>query len=320
MKGKYEYDAIVGLSGGKDSTYVLCQILKEYNLKVLAVTYDNGFLTDSTRESIKNTVQNLGVDHYYHKPNWDTHRKLYKATVTKLGDPCIACAIGGYFLAIKGCYERKIPFFIHGRTPFQMYMNFYENSNDVFLKLMNLNLAEHSFTEMSKVYNPVNEYVKESIISLADTRQDAKEIADEFFVDSSELTQEFTPEFLAYFLFEQYDEEMIKNWLEHTIGWVKPVDDALLGHFDCEIHHAAEHMFREINDVDMLEAELATMVRFGAMGKEEAGKFIALHKPTANDIESSLDSLCAACGINREDLKNSLYALKRAGVSRFGAW
>ena len=60
LKGKYEYDAIVGLSGGKDSTYVLCQMVKKYNLKVLAVTYDNGFLTNFAAESIKNTVEKLG--------------------------------------------------------------------------------------------------------------------------------------------------------------------------------------------------------------------------------------------------------------------
>jgi 3'-phosphoadenosine 5'-phosphosulfate sulfotransferase (PAPS reductase)/FAD synthetase len=59
-RGKYEYDAIVGLSGGKDSTYVLCQMVDKYKLKVAAVTYDNGFLTDFARESIENTINKLG--------------------------------------------------------------------------------------------------------------------------------------------------------------------------------------------------------------------------------------------------------------------
>lgn len=41
LKGKYEYDAVVGLSGGKDSTYVLYKLVHDYGLKVLAMTYDN---------------------------------------------------------------------------------------------------------------------------------------------------------------------------------------------------------------------------------------------------------------------------------------
>ncbi|MFC1917255.1 hypothetical protein ACFLXH_01200 [Chloroflexota bacterium] len=136
VKGKYEYDAIAGLSGGKDSTYVLYQLVKKYNLNVLAVTFENGFLTDFGRENIENTVKKLGVDHLYYQPDWDIHRKFYKASVQKLGNPCIACAIGGYFLSIKGCYDRKVPFFVHGRTPFQMYRNFYKDTNDVFLAMM----------------------------------------------------------------------------------------------------------------------------------------------------------------------------------------
>ena len=201
LKGKYEYDAVVGLSGGKDSTYVLCQMVKKHNLKVLAVTFDNGFLTEFARESIKNTVSKLGIDHFYHKPDWNIHKKFYKAAVQKLGDPCLACAVAGYFLTIKECCEKKIPFFVHGRTPFQMYRNFFENSQDMLLALMKSNLMEHSFAAMAPVYRAINENARQSLAKITNSPQDAKEIADEFFVDSSKLTEEFVPEFLAYFLF-----------------------------------------------------------------------------------------------------------------------
>jgi tRNA(Ile)-lysidine synthase TilS/MesJ len=289
--------------------------VKKYNIKVAAVTFDNGFLTNFARESIKNTVENLGVDHYYYKPNWNTHKKFYKAAVQKLGDPCIACAIGGYFLAIKACYENKIPFFIHGRTPFQMYRNFYKNSNDVFLTLMKLNLMEHSFTVMSNVYSMINEYVKQAISRIADSTQEAKEITDEFFVDSSKLTEEFVPEFLAYFLFEEYDEEKIKKVLEDALNWVRPASDNLLGHHDCAIHAAAGYMYKELNDVNILEPDVAAMVRFEAISKEKADELIKLNEPTVRDTEKSLDSLCALCEFNREDLAKTLVALKQAGVS-----
>ena len=351
LKGKYEYDAVVGLSGGKDSTYVLYQMVKKYNLKVAAVTFDNGFLTNFARESIKNTIENLGVDHYFYKPNWNAHKKFYKVAVQKLGDPCIACAIGGYFLAIKACYENKIPFFIHGRTPFQMYRNFYKNSNDVFLTLMKLNLMEHSFVSNiynyftllkgipiksvpgliwrarssgfgslavhRYVYSTINEYVKQSISRIADSIQEAKEITDEFFVDSSKLREEFVPEFLAYFLFEEYDEERVKTYLENTLGWKRPANDNLLGHYDCALHAAAGYMYKKLNDVNVLEPDIAVMVRFGAMSREKAEELIKLNEPTVRDTEKSLDSLCALCEFNREDLEKTLVALKQAGVSKF---
>ena len=35
----------VGDSGGKDSTYTLSLLRQRYNLRVLAVTFDNGFIS-----------------------------------------------------------------------------------------------------------------------------------------------------------------------------------------------------------------------------------------------------------------------------------
>jgi len=73
-------NAVIGLSGGKDSTYVLCKIVKKHKLKVLAVTFNNGFLTEFAKKSIENTVCKLGVDHIYYKPDWNIHKKFNEIT------------------------------------------------------------------------------------------------------------------------------------------------------------------------------------------------------------------------------------------------
>lgn len=320
LKGKYEYDAAVGLSGGKDSTYVLYQMVKKYGLKVLAVTYDNGFLADFARESIKRTVKTLGVDHQFYKPNWNAHKKFYNVCVRELGDPCVACTIGGFFLAIKACYEGKVPFFVHGRAPSQMYRNFYENSYDTFLPMMKLNLMDHSFTMLSQQYGMISDLVKQSVVRLADSAEEAREITDEFFIDSRKLTGEFMPELLAYFLFEEYDEKKIKKHLKDTLGWQTPAGDRLMGHYDCAVHDGAVHMFKEVHGIDVLEADVAAMVRFGVMDKQEAEELIRLNKPTAGNIEVSLNFLCAVCELSREDLDKTVVALRRAAVSKFDRW
>jgi hypothetical protein len=353
QRGKYEYDAIVGLSGGKDSTYVLCQIVDKYKLNVAAVTFDNGFLTDFARESVKNTISKLGVDHYYYKPNWDTYKKFYRATVQKLFDPCIACAIGGYFLAIKKCYDRQIPFFVHGRSPYQMYRNFYKNSNDVFLTMMRLNLMGHSsapnfgslFSLLKSIpvkslpaliwrargnglgsesihryaYGKINEYIHQSIGKLAESQEEAEEIIGEFFDYSDKIDQELVPEFLAYFLFEEYDEEKIKAYLEDRVGWKRPADDSLLGHYDCALHDASTYMFKALNGVDVIEPDVAVMLRFGKISQERANELIQVNQPTEKNVEKSLDALCASFDFNREDLEKALVALKQANVSKFGS-
>jgi hypothetical protein len=352
-RGKYEYDAIVGLSGGKDSTYVLCQMVDKYKLNVAAVTYDNGFLTDFARESVKNTISQLGVDHYYYTPNWDTHKKFYRATIRKLFDPCIACAIGGYFLAIKKCYERQFPFFVHGRSPYQMYRNFYKNSNDLFLTMMRLNLMGHSsaanlrgFFNLLKsipfkslpallwrargnglgsesihryAYGKINEYIHQAISKLAESQEDVEEIMGEFFDYSDKINQELVPEFLAYFLFEEYDEEKIKTYLENRLGWRRPTNDSLLGHYDCALHDAAAYMFKALNGVDVIEPDVAVMLRFGKISQERANELIQVNQPREENLEKSLDALCNLFDFSREDLEKILVALKQANVSKFGS-
>jgi hypothetical protein len=141
--------------------------------------------------------------------------------------------------------------------------------------------------------------------------EEARKVTREFFVDSDKLTAEFTPEFMAYFLFEEYDEEKVKQVLEDELGWRRPENDNLLGHYDCALHDAAAYMYKKLNDVDVLEPDVAVMVRFGAMSKESATELIRLSEPTASNTEKSLDSLCALCECSREDLENTLVALKQ---------
>jgi NH3-dependent NAD+ synthetase len=45
------YDALVPISGGKDSTYVLYLAVRKYKLNVLTYTFDNGFLSDVARNN-----------------------------------------------------------------------------------------------------------------------------------------------------------------------------------------------------------------------------------------------------------------------------
>ena len=59
-----KYDCIVGISGGRDSTYTLYSAVK-LGLRPLAVHFDNGWNSDSAVQNIKNACKTLGVDLLY---------------------------------------------------------------------------------------------------------------------------------------------------------------------------------------------------------------------------------------------------------------
>lgn len=64
---KRPYDCLIPLSGGKDSTYALYLATKVYKLRALAVTLDNGYLTNPAKDNIRNALANCDADHiFYH--------------------------------------------------------------------------------------------------------------------------------------------------------------------------------------------------------------------------------------------------------------
>ena len=57
-----KYDCLVGFSGGKDSSYVIYRLRSHYNARVLAFTWDNGFLTDYARDNINRLVKEFDLE------------------------------------------------------------------------------------------------------------------------------------------------------------------------------------------------------------------------------------------------------------------
>lgn len=76
-KRKGGYDAIMAFSGGKDSTYTMAVLKREYDMSILALTMDNGFISPKSLENSRNVVEGLGIDHIIYKPRMDLLSQLY---------------------------------------------------------------------------------------------------------------------------------------------------------------------------------------------------------------------------------------------------
>lgn len=60
-----EYDCIVPISGGRDSAYVLHQMVTKYRMRVLALTVDSGFILPEGVRNIEAVTRALGVPHVW---------------------------------------------------------------------------------------------------------------------------------------------------------------------------------------------------------------------------------------------------------------
>ena len=74
-----EYDCIVGLSGGIDSTYAAYVMRKRWNLRLLAVHVDAGWNSELAVKNIENTVTRLDIDLHTEVIDWEEVRDLQLA-------------------------------------------------------------------------------------------------------------------------------------------------------------------------------------------------------------------------------------------------
>jgi N-acetyl sugar amidotransferase len=109
-----EYDCIVGVSGGVDSTYV-AWLVKQHGLRPLAVHFDNGWTSELATKNIERVLRNLGIDLHTHVVDWEEFRDLQLAFLkasTPDGEIPTDHAIGA--LLWKQAASRGIKYIISG--------------------------------------------------------------------------------------------------------------------------------------------------------------------------------------------------------------
>jgi N-acetyl sugar amidotransferase len=86
-----DFDCILGLSGGLDSSYMLHLLVKDYGLRPLVFHVDGGWNTDIAVNNIQMLVDKLGLDLYTEVINWqdmqDFQLAFFKSGVPHLDIP-----------------------------------------------------------------------------------------------------------------------------------------------------------------------------------------------------------------------------------------
>jgi N-acetyl sugar amidotransferase len=109
-----QYDCIMGLSGGVDSTYI-AMLAKKLGLRPLAVHFDNGWNSELAVQNIENIVNKLGIDLFTYVINWEEFKDLQiaylKASVVDI-EAITDHAIFATLYRLAG--ERKIKYILNG--------------------------------------------------------------------------------------------------------------------------------------------------------------------------------------------------------------
>jgi N-acetyl sugar amidotransferase len=85
-----EYDCVIGISGGIDSSYV-AYLSKQLGLRPLLVHMDNGWNSEISVKNIKNIADKLGLDYQSYVLDWDEFKNIqlafFKASIPEMETP-----------------------------------------------------------------------------------------------------------------------------------------------------------------------------------------------------------------------------------------
>lgn len=109
------WDCIIPVSGGKDSTYQVVRML-EYGMNPLCVTATTCDLSDIGRKNIEN-IKNLGVDYLEFSPNKKVRRTLNRIGLKEIGDISWPEHVGIFTIPIRVAVEYNVPLIIWGENP-----------------------------------------------------------------------------------------------------------------------------------------------------------------------------------------------------------
>ena len=115
-KNDNNYDCIIPVSGGKDSTFQTYTIKETFGLNPLAVNFHPHDQTEIGRKNLENLKQ-LGVDCIEFSANPLVYSKLAKFGLVELGDFQWPEHIGIFTIPVQVAVRYKIPLIIWGENP-----------------------------------------------------------------------------------------------------------------------------------------------------------------------------------------------------------
>ncbi len=249
------YDAIIAYSGGKDSSYTLKLLRERYDLKIVALSFDNHFVSPAAWENIKKVTDVLDVDSIIFKPPWNASKDMFcltakedvfsAPTLLRASSICTACIGLVKSIVLKTALEMSIPLVAFGWSPGQA---------PIQSAIMKTNpaLIRRTQSALNKAFP-----------------DDVRSKVTQYFIPEAyyESYKERFPHNIHPLAFFDYNEEKIKEELSE-IGWQGPKDTDT-NSSNCLINAFANKCHIDRHGFHPYVWEIANMVRQGIMDRDE---------------------------------------------------
>ncbi len=112
------FDVLHLLSGGKDSTYALYELVA-LGADVCSITLDNGFISDAAKDNARRVAAHLGIEHEF--VSTPAMNAIFRDSLERHSNVCNGCYKAIYTLAINKANALGIPFISTGLSRGQLF-------------------------------------------------------------------------------------------------------------------------------------------------------------------------------------------------------
>jgi hypothetical protein len=299
-----KYDCMVGLSGGRDSTYTLWKLVNDYGMRVLAVTYDNPFMSEQAHQNIKRALNILGVDGV----SWTFPGDLHKRSTTK-------------YLKMWGHHNSSvlIPLVCaHCKTWWPGYFKV-ARDNEVALTVIGSNpLETASFKKAG--FGGARTYHTFSNIPRILKRSWSELVANPRYLSTNWalpirmylMSTHSTPYIrwrykdvtvIRLFDYLKWNEKEIESTVSKHLGWEKSREVASSWRFDCRLDYVRRLMYASTIGVTELRDLFSKMIREKQISREEALDRLRREEPVS---EALVEGILNELGLRLSDLNLNL--------------
>jgi len=253
IRGNSGYHCLLAYSGGKDSTYTLWLLREHYRLRVLALTFDNGFVSPRAFSNIRNVVERLNADHIFIKPRFDALKRIFASVSAESPFPmkalerassiCNACMGLVKSIVVRAAIEQGIPLTAYGWSPGQA---------PPAASFFRLNASMVRQMEEARV---------------APLMAIASEELSPYILNEKHYEQGEFPYSVSPLAFHEYNEQRI---IDHVkgLGW-QPPDDTDGNSSNCLLNSFANQVHMATYGFHPYAFEIAGLVRRGAISRED---------------------------------------------------
>jgi len=304
-KKRGQYDCMVGVSGGRDSTYTLWKLAHDYHMRVLAVNYKNPFTSGQARENMRRTMRKLKVDFYdWEFPN-DIHRRSTKKALRAWSHhPSSA----------------MIPIVCtHCKTMWPTLYRIARDHNTPLIVVGSNPLETASFKRAG--FGGARYYHKPSLLPRLIKRSLGELIKNPRYLTSCSWSTVLKMYLCAghnspylrlrfkditvvrFFDYLRWDEKEVLTTITENLGWQKSSEVESSWRFDCRLDYARRLMYGATVGVTELRDLFSKMIREGMMSRSEA-----LARLEKEDVipEALADDVLSELGMKKADLNVSV--------------